>query len=348
MNNSLKKAFAWSIAAAAVLTGVIALTAPLLARFYPLLPDKGASWYFWQLPAATLASRLSAWGFYLAHQITLWVLVYKFSKEKPHMDTLSRLNILALALNMAFILLHVLQTQFFYDGLAQDVPVWSSQFSVIIMLVIMLYMLIPRRGFIAGWKPGLKPSLKPSLQPKLQEKSQAWVRSWHAYYIAWALCYTFWFHPTEGDFGLLSGFFYMFLLLIQLSFANTKLHFNLAWLALLEVMVGLHGPAIAIQKAMSGNEGDQTGPGIWIMFASGFLFMFVFTGQFGLKLGKPMRVVVFAAYAALVGSLYAWRGVGRLFEISFIPVALYGGTVALALIAAIWAKLVPGKPQVAK
>ncbi len=340
MNKSLKAAFAWSIVAAAALTAVIALTSPALARFYPLLPDKGASWYFWQLPVATLASRLSSWGFYLAHQITLWILVYRFSKEKPHMDSLSGLNVLALALNTAFILLHVLQTQLFYDGLAQDVPVWSSQGSVIVMLIIMIYMMIPRRGFIAGWKP--------NFLPKLQDKTQAWVRSWHAYYIAWALCYTFWFHPTEGDFGLLSGFFYMFLLLIQLSFANTKLHWNLGWLALLEVTVGLHGPAIAIQKALTGNEGDRGGAGIWIMFAGGFLFMFAFTGQFGLKLKKPMRIVIFAAYAALMGSLYAWRGIGRLYEISFIPVALYGGTVALALVAAIWAKLVPQKIMPAK
>ncbi len=336
MNNSVRKAFIWSIVGAAALTALIALASPALARFYPLLPDKGASWYFWKLPAATLASRLSAWGFYLAHQVTLWVLVYKFSKEKPHMDTLSRLNIAALVINVVFILLHMLQTQLFYDGLAQDVPVWSSQGSVIVMLVIMLYMMIPRRGFIAAWKP------------RLQQKSLEWVRSWHAYYIAWALCYTFWFHPTEGDFGLLSGFFYMFLLLIQLSFANTKLHFNLAWLALLELTVGLHGPAIAIQKAIGGSERDQTGPGIWIMFASGFLFMFVFTGQFGLKLKKPMRMVVFAAYAALLASLYAWRGFGKLYEIAFIPIALYGGTVALALVAAIWAKLIPNKLDEAK
>jgi len=332
----LGRAFALAIAGSAALTALIAVTSPALARFYPLLPDRGADWYFWQLPEPGWASRLSAWGLYVMHQAALWVLAFLFRREPAHPDKPSRLNFIALGVNAAFIVLHIVQTQLFYDGLAQDVPVWSSQGSVIVMLVIMLYTMAPRRGIFLG------------IKPRLGERALAWVRSWHGFYISWALCYTFWFHPTEGDVGLLTGFFYMFLLFTQFSFANTRIHLAMGWLLILELFVGLHGPAIAIQKALAGNEGDVAGPGIWIMFASGFLFMAVFTGQFGIKLPKAARAAIFLAYAALVAGLYSWRGLGKLYEISFIPVALYGGTLGLALAAGIVTRLFPGAGRALK
>jgi len=321
--------FGLSIAGAFVITMLIALLAPSLARFYPLPDDHGAAWYFWQLAEPTLWTRIAVWGLYALHQLSLWYLAFRFRKEGDHPDTLSKLNIAALAVNGLFVLAHIAQTQLFYDGLAQDVPVWSSQFSVIIMLIIMIYSLAPRRGLILGQKR------------KFKAKAQAWVRSWHGFYISWAICYTFWFHPTEGDYGLLTGFFYMFLLFVQFSFARTRWHVSIGWLTILETMVALHGPAIAIQKALSGNEGDVAGPGIWIMFATGFLFMLVFTGQYGFKLKPYIRAGIFAAYAALVIGLFAWRGFDRIYEVSFIPVALYGGAVALAIVAGIVARVLP-------
>ncbi len=41
---------------------------------------------------------------------------------------------------------HLVQTWLWYDGLAQDVPIWSSQGSVIVMLVLILFLETPRRG----------------------------------------------------------------------------------------------------------------------------------------------------------------------------------------------------------
>ena len=283
----LDRVFWWAIAGAVTLTALIALTAPALARFHPLLPDKGSSWYFWQLPEPTILARVSSWGLYLLHQVSLWYLAFRFRREADHHEKPSRLNIAAIAVNGAFVLLHILQTQLFYDGLAQDVPVWTIQGSVIAMLVIMIYSLTPRRGLILGFKP------------KFKARALSWVRSWHGFYISWAFCYTFWFHPTEGDFGLLTGFFYMFLLFVQFSFARTRWHVAIGWLTLLETMVALHGPAIAIQKAMAGNEGDIAGS-------------------------------------------FAWRGYHRLFEVTFIPAALYGSTIALAVTAGIVSRLFPG------
>jgi len=314
--------FAASIVTAFLLTALIAALSPLLARF-PHLPDKGPSWYFWQLPERSFMGRFSAWFLYGTHQILLWISIWKMTKAKRLGTDPGRHNGRLLLLNFVFILLHILQSHLWYDGLAQDVPVWSSQGSVIVMLVLILYLAAPARGLFAGRfrKPG--------------RSGLEWVRRWHGYYISWALCYTFWFHPAEGDYGLLTGFLYMFLLFIHLSFAYKPVHYNLKWIALLEVMVGLHGPAIAIQKAVSGNENDVQGPGIWIMFFSGFFFMFALTGQYGFSLKKWQRAIVYVAYFSVVGMLYAWRGFGRIYEITFIPVALYGGALALAALAAV-------------
>jgi hypothetical protein len=118
-----------------------------------LLPDQGASWYYWKLPEPTFWSRATAWGFYLAHQITFWWLIY-YSKKyiKRYSTSLHLVNIVALAMNAFFIGLHFLQSHVWYDGLAQNVYIWSSQVSVIIMLVWILLLKNSRRGLLFGKK----------------------------------------------------------------------------------------------------------------------------------------------------------------------------------------------------
>jgi hypothetical protein len=81
------------------------------------------------------------------------------------------------------------------------------------------------------------------------------------------------------------------------------------------------------------------------MFMTGFLFMFAFTGQYGLKLPKWARALVFILYGGLVVGLYAWRGLGKVYEISFIPVALYGGAIALAAAGRLLSMAIPAKPK---
>ena len=316
--NELRRYFIWSLLAAIGFSAIIAVLSPALARFAKP-EDQGSWWYYWQLAEPSFWTRASAWGLYAAHQAFIWVTVYFMLKEGNHPDRMGKANKLALWGNLGFMGLHLLQTHVFYDGIAQDVPVWSSQWSVIIMLVIIIYLLIPRRGIILG------------LNMSLKSRVYGLIRKYHGYYISWALVYTFWFHPMEGDYGLLTGFFYMFLLFMQLSFAGTRLHTSLGWLAVLELTVGLHGPAIAIQKFLAEVEGSSIFNDIWPMFLFGFGGVFVFTGQFGFRLKPAARLAVFGSYAGLAGLIYAFRGYGRLFELSFIPVALIGGAAALAL-----------------
>jgi hypothetical protein len=312
------RAFLVSIGFSAAFVALIYILDPLLDSVIKPA-DQGSWWYYWRLSLPTWLTALSVWVPYAIHQAAILIVAFLMMREKAHPDKLSRLNYWMLGINASFSLLHLLQTHLFYDGLAQYVPVWSSQYSVIVMLVLILYIQAPKRGLILGWKP------------KFSQNALKLATDFHGPYIAWALCYTFWFHPTEGDYGLLTGFFYMSMLFVQLSLANTRIHFNKGWIVALELLVAVHGPAIALQKSLDPTFGEPSS--IWIMFLSGFLFMFVFTGQFAFKWPVLARAAAFAAYAALVIGLYWFRGFGRIYEILFIPVALYGGAIAAALAA---------------
>ena len=274
------------------------------------MPDAGARWYYWKLPQPETWARVTAWGGYALHQVIVWALIVRIMRKKSANTGVKRENILMLGVNVVFILLHLVQTHIWYDGLAQDMPIWTSQYSVIIMLVIVLLMLFPTRGVFWGKK--LKVS-KPVLR---------FLKNSHGLYISWALVYTFWFHPMEGDTAILLGFFYMFLLMIQMSLFNTRIHFNFAWLGFLEFFVGIHGVAVAL---MNGQE-------VWTMFLFGFLFMTVFTHIHGLKLPALAKYLILAGFIGGIAAAYTYRGWENLYEIVFIPSALYGGAFALWLI----------------
>ncbi|MBI9109374.1 MAG: hypothetical protein JEZ04_21695 [Spirochaetales bacterium] len=312
---SVNKVFIAAILTSALLVFITWLLGGRLDTI-PHPVDEGAHWYYWQLGSPTVASRLSAWLGYGLHQMFIWVVLFKAKNEKPHPETVSRFNIAVLLINLVFIILHLVQTHIWYDGLAQDVPIWTSQGSVIVMLVLMLVMLTPRRGFILGRKISLP------------ENGKRFLAAFHGIFISWALVYTFWFHPMEGTYGLLSGFFYMYLLFIQLSLFNTKIHFNMKWLILLETMVAVHGTLITLQKENP----------IWPMFLSGFLFMFVFTYVYGLTKKRSLRIATLILYVISIAAMYYFRGFDKLYEVSFIPVALYGGGLALILLLKLFVK----------
>ncbi|HWI52196.1 MAG TPA: hypothetical protein VNT01_08640 [Symbiobacteriaceae bacterium] len=274
------------------------------------LPDLGASWYYWQLPVPTFWSRASAWGLYLAHQATLWWLIWRAQRQKlRYTETLHPVNWLALGANALFILLHFLQTHLFYDGLAQDVSIWSSQVSVSILLILVLLMENPRRGLLFGRKAPIK------------AEAVRMVRQYHGYFFAWAIIYTFWYHPMEGSMGHLIGFVYMFLLMLQGSLFFTRSHVNRWWTLAQEVLVVAHGALVAVQQ----------GNGMWPMFAFGFGGIFVITQMHGLSWSKAVRATVLGLYLVLVTLTYSRvRGWGHLFEITYIPIIDYVGVFLFA------------------
>ena len=281
-----------------------------------LLPDQGAAWYYWKLPEPTFWTRLTAWGFYALHQIALWTLIfYAQTRVKTYSKGLHPVNVWALGVNAFFILLHFVQTHIWYDGLAQDVSIFSSQGSVILMLVAILLMENQRRGLFLGKKVSFT------------KRIGSFARKYHGYLFAWATVYTFWYHPMANTPGHLVGFLYMFLLLLQGSLFLTRIHLNKWWTLTQEVAVGVHGTLVAIFQ----------GQGLWPMFAFGFAGIFILTQMHGLGWSRLVRWLVGGIYVAAALFIYSGRGWVQLNEIVRIPVIEYllvfvlAGLIALGL-----------------
>ena len=282
----------------------------------PHLPDEGAAWYYWRLAAPTFWSHFTAWMFYALHQIAFWSLIFYAQRHvKTYTRGLHPVNVLALGVNAFFILLHFVQTHIWYDGLAQDVSIFGSQGSVILMLVAILLMENQRRGLFLGRKISFA------------KRIGSFARKYHGYLFAWATVYTFWYHPMEKTFGHLAGFLYMFLLLLQGSLFLTRIHINKWWTLVQEVLVGIHGTLVAVLQ----------GNGLWPMFAFGFAGIFILTQMHGLGWSRLVRGLVAGLYVAAALFIYSSRGWVQLNEIIRIPLIEYllvfilAGLIALGL-----------------
>ncbi len=275
-----------------------------------LLPDQGPAWYYWKLPQPTTWTRLSAWGLYLLHQVSMWGLIYYAqNKVKTYTNGLHGVNIAALGVNALFIVIHFIQTHIFYDGLAQDVSIFSSQGSVIVLLVWVLLMENKRRGLFFGKKAPIK------------DEIIAWARKYHGYFFAWATIYTFWYHPMVSTPGHLVGFFYMFLLLLQGSLFLTRIHLNRYWMVTQELMVAIHGTIVAL---VQGNN-------LWPMFFFGFGALFILTQMHGLRWPLWPKLMALALYFG--GAVWVYYGRwAALNEIIRIPIIDYLSVVILALL----------------
>ncbi|MFB4274056.1 hypothetical protein ACBJ59_02080 [Nonomuraea sp. MTCD27] len=285
---SAGRALVLGVVASAAITALIWLLGRRLHGI-DLLPDQGASWYYWQLPDPTVWTRVSAWTGYAAHQLAFWWLIHHAqTRVRRYTSGLHRVNVVALAVNAAFIALHTLQTHLFYDGLAQDVSIYSSQGSVILLLVVVLLMENRRRGLFLG---------RPA---PIGRAVVGFARRYHGYLFSWAAVYTFWYHPVEATSGHLIGFFYMFLLLLQGSLFLTRAHTNRWWTFTLEAAVAVHGTLVAVMTS---------GPdGAWPMFLFGFLGVFVITQMHGLGLSAATRWVLAACYVGAAMVVYGLRG----------------------------------------
>jgi hypothetical protein len=298
------------IAFSLAFTGLIWLLGDRLTQFYKL-PDQGAAWYYWKLADPTWVTRLSAWGLYLLHQITIWGLIYYAqTRVKKYTAGLHPVNVAALGANALFIVLHLIQTHIFYDGLAQDVSIFSSQGSVIVMLVWIILMENKRRGVFFGKKVPLSTALVD------------WARKYHGYVFSWAIIYTFWYHPTENTQGHLIGFLYMFLLMLQSSLFLTRLHVNKFWMVTQEVTVAIHGTLVAMQQ----------GNNIWPMFFFGFLAIFLITQMWGLGLSRAWQLGLTLLCAALATAVYWGRPLAFISEVVRIPLIEYLSVFVLALL----------------
>ena len=280
------------------------------------------SWYYWKLPVRNFWGMFIVWAMYLGHQLSIWITIYFAQKNRHNFRSISirgipKYTLYVLLINVVFIFLHLVQTHIWFDGLAQDTPIMSSQGSVIVMLAIALILENPRRGLIMGRKIG-----KP-----FTTQVVGFFRRTHMYIFSWALVYTFWFHPMATDPQLVSGFFYIFLLFTQVSLAWTPVHLNKGWIILLEIYVALHAVIVAIWNTKFFGGADM-----WPMFFTGFIFMFVFTYIYAFKISKKIYLLVLMIYVAFLVWLYLptplgfGRSILNLSRVEFlwIPMILYG------------------------
>lgn len=287
----------------AAFTIVIGLTAANLSGFQIVGQTDIIFYYPWQLTEPNAAARLTAWTGYLLHNIIIWAIIFFAQRERPRFrNDLRWFNRGIIATHLVFIVLHIIQTQLFYDGLAQDVPEVTAQGSVAVMLMIIILFETPRRGLIFGKKF------------KFKDGFMHIARKYHGYFFAWATIYTFWYHPTEGTWGHLLGFLYMFMLFVQSALIFNRAHVNRWWTFVLEVFVVIHGTIVAILQ----------GTGLWPMFAFGFGGMIILTQMYGLGLNSRTKRALAIGFIMLVVAYYTLAGnIGGVNEVIRIPIIDY-------------------------
>src|SRR5215207_5165160 len=287
----------------AAFTIVIGLTAANLSGFQIVGQTDIIFYYPWQLTEPNAAARLTAWAGYLLHNIIVWAIIFFAQRERPRFrNDLRWFNWGIIATHLVFIVLHIIQTQLFYDGLAQDVPEVTAQGSVAVMLMIIILFETPRRGLIFGKKF------------KFKDGFMHLARKYHGYFFAWATIYTFWYHPTEGTWGHLLGFLYMFMLFVQSALIFNRAHVNRWWTFVLEVFVVIHGTIVAVLQ----------GTGLWPMFAFGFGGMIILTQMYGLGLNSWTKRALAIGFIVLVVAYYTLAGnIGGVNEVIRIPIIDY-------------------------
>ena len=263
----------WALLFIAIVMGLIMLLGPW--ESFELQPRAFMFDYPWKLPDPSVFSRSVVWTLYACHQIGIWYLIRKAqSQNLKYVKGLHSINVQALLLNAVFICLHIVQTRLTYDGLAQDVPEFSALASVALMLFVIIIMENDRRGVFFG-KRALVPS---GVGPM--------VRKYHGYYFAWAITYTFWYHPVATTPGHLMGFFYMFMLFVQGSLFMTRAHVNRWWTGFLEFFVVIHGATVA-WFAVAGQGGPN-----WAQFLFGGLGIFIVTQMPGIAFKRWHRIAI--------------------------------------------------------
>src|SRR5690349_16706771 len=129
---------------AAAFTVIIAATSANLSGFQIVGPTVPFA-YPWRLVEPTAISRLAVWTGYLLHNLIVWAIIYLAKREHPtYTNDLRWFNRAMLITNAVFITFHIVQSQMWYDGLAQDVPEITSFGSVALMLMVILILETPR------------------------------------------------------------------------------------------------------------------------------------------------------------------------------------------------------------
>ena len=275
----------WSIVFSVALCAAIVAMGGALSQFELIPHPEDPLVYEWQLAEQGAWGQLSAWLGFALHQLLIWgTILYAHRRYsiRDYGNTVRPVNLWALGINLAFIVLHYMQTLIFYDGIAQDLPSWTAQFAVALMLIVILGMENQRRGLFFGRKVGFRKAFTDAL------------RRYHGYFFSFAVIYTFWFHPMEPTWGHLIGFIHVVLVMAQGSLMFTRVHLNKRWMLLLEILVLPHAFQVALNQSSN----------IWPMFFFGFSAIFLVTQMHGLGLKRWVRQAFYGSFLLLVLYVY--------------------------------------------
>lgn len=241
------------------------------------IESQGLGFYEWKLADPTFWARVTIWFGFGLHNLLIWGTIYwaQEKSDRQYSSTLKPFNIAALAINAIFILLHYAQTAFFYDAIAQDIPSWTSQGTVIMMLFVIMMMENRRRGMFFGKKLSFR------------QEFYDWLKRYHPYAFSFAVIYTFWYHPMVATWGHVLGVFYVLSVMLQGSLMFTRVHTNRKWIFFNEILVLPHAAMVAIGQ----------GGGIVYMFLYGFLTIFIVTQMHGLGLKTWVKNLFYAGFA---------------------------------------------------
>jgi len=159
--------------------------------------------------------------------------------------------------------------------------------SVILLLLVVVLMENRRRGLAFGMQAG-----------GFVAEAGAIARRYHGYYFAWAMIYTFWYHPMVFTSGHALGFLYMFLLLTQGALLFTRAHVNRWWTLTLEALVIVHGVVVAFMNV----------DGLWHMFGFGLAGILFVTQSFGLGWRRTTSLALFGLYVVVLVAFYSQWG----------------------------------------
>ncbi len=275
----------WSIVFSVLLCVAIVAMGGVLSQFEIIPHPEDGFVYEWQLAQPTAWGQLTAWLGFALHQLLIWGTIYYAQKHYSKRDygtALRPVNITAVAINLVFIILHYFQTMFFYDAIAQDLPSWTAQFAVALMLIVILGMENQRRGLFFGKKVKFRKAFTDGL------------RKYHGYFFSFAVIYTFWFHPMVPTWGHLVGFIHVVLIMAQGSLMFMRAHLNKRWMFLLEILVLPHAFQVAL------NQGGD----LWYMFFFGFTAIFLVTQMHGLGLKPWVRQLFYGSFLLLMLYVY--------------------------------------------
>jgi len=275
----------WGIIFAVVVSVAIFSLGGILAGFTIAPEPEGVGFFYeWQLANPNFWSTGSAWVLFVLHNFAIWGTIYwaQERSNRKYTTHLKSFNFVALAINAVFILAHFAQTAFFYDGIAQDLPSWTSQGAVIMMLYVIMMMENRRRGLFFGKKLNFR------------QEFYHWLRDYHGYAFSFAVIYTFWFHPMIPTWGHVLGFIHVIVVMLQGSLMFTKTHVNRKWIFLNEILVLPHAALVALNQ----------GSGIVHMFVWGFLAIFVVTQMHGLKLKTWAKYAIYAGFVLSIFITY--------------------------------------------